>query len=135
MNLGAFLREQGHFAPEIELLAIIRRIDTDGDAALTLAEFSEFMRPLAAVSLPMPVPLSSVIIDPLPYAPAWRRYGWDYPIVSRYYPYYPRPVVDYPVTKTESIEIERPTYYSPSRAVKRTTYHSPMGSRTYTTVL
>jgi hypothetical protein len=55
----------------------------------------------------------------------------DYPLLSR--PYYP--LYDYPVTKTESIEIERPTYYSPSRAVKRTTYHSPLGRRTYTSIL
>ena len=144
VNLGAFLREQGHFAPEIELLAIIRRIDTDGDAALTLAEFSEFLRPLAAVSLPVPVPVSSLVVDPLPYVPAWRRYALDYPlsrplldvpVVSRYDPYYNRPLYDYPVTKTETIELERPTYYSPSRAVKRTTYHSPLGDRTYTQIL
>lgn len=32
VNLGAFLRDNGHFATEAELLAIIRRIDTDGDA-------------------------------------------------------------------------------------------------------
>jgi hypothetical protein len=114
-------------------LAIIRRIDTDGDAALTLHEFSEFLRPLSALPLPVPVSsyVSSVVVDPLPYVPAWRRYPLDYPLISR--PYYP--LYDYPVTKTESIEIERPTYYSPSRAVKRTTYHSPLGRRTYTTVL
>ena len=32
VNLGDFLRNNGHFATESELLAIIRRIDTDGDA-------------------------------------------------------------------------------------------------------
>jgi len=45
-NLGAFLRSQGHFATEKELLSIIRRIDTDGDARLSFPEFSDFMRPV-----------------------------------------------------------------------------------------
>ena len=42
--LGSFLRNQGHFCDEMMLLAIIRRIDADGDAMLTLDEFIEFLR-------------------------------------------------------------------------------------------
>jgi Ca2+-binding EF-hand superfamily protein len=38
-NLGNFLKNNGHFATERELLAIIRRIDTDGDAKLSYSEF------------------------------------------------------------------------------------------------
>ena len=44
VNLGSFLRAFGHYASERELLAIIRRIDTDGDARLSYAEFAEFLR-------------------------------------------------------------------------------------------
>lgn len=43
-NLGTFLRQQGHFASERELLSIIRRIDTDGDARLSYSEFAEYLR-------------------------------------------------------------------------------------------
>ena len=43
-NLGSFLRSCGHYATERELLTIIRRIDTDGDARLSYAELSEFLR-------------------------------------------------------------------------------------------
>lgn len=43
-NLGSFLRSCGHYATERELLTIVRRIDTDGDARLSYAEFSEFLR-------------------------------------------------------------------------------------------
>lgn len=43
-NLGAFLRNCGHYASETELLAIVRRIDTDGDAQLSYSEFAEFVR-------------------------------------------------------------------------------------------
>lgn len=43
-NLGTFLRSVGHYASETELLAIVRRIDTDGDAQLSYAEFAEFIR-------------------------------------------------------------------------------------------
>ena len=42
-NLGIFLKNNGHYASEKELLAIIRRIDTDGDAKLSYSEFSEFL--------------------------------------------------------------------------------------------
>ena len=43
-STGNFLRTQGHYASETELLAIVRRIDTDGDAKLDYSEFSEFLR-------------------------------------------------------------------------------------------
>ena len=43
-NLGTFLRSVGHYASETELLAIVRRIDTDGDAQLSYSEFAEFIR-------------------------------------------------------------------------------------------
>ncbi len=43
-NLGSFLKNNGHYASEKELLAIIRRIDTDGDAKLSYSEFSDFIR-------------------------------------------------------------------------------------------
>lgn len=43
-NLGSFLKNNGHFATERELLAIIRRIDTDGDAKLSYSEFADFIR-------------------------------------------------------------------------------------------
>ena len=42
-SLGAYLRANGHHSSEIELLAIIRRIDTDGDASLNFNEFAEFL--------------------------------------------------------------------------------------------
>jgi Ca2+-binding EF-hand superfamily protein len=45
VNCGAFLRQNGHYASEMELLAIVRRIDTDGDAILLYSEFADFLRP------------------------------------------------------------------------------------------
>lgn len=68
VNLGAFLRQNGHFSSEMELLAIIRRIDTDGDASVDYNEFAEFVRPLAPVARPVlaPVPPPRVVVaDPL----------------------------------------------------------------------
>jgi len=44
-NLGAFLRSAGHYSTERELLSIVRRVDTDGDARIAFAEFSEFIGP------------------------------------------------------------------------------------------
>lgn len=43
-NLSGFLKNNGHYASEKELLAIIRRIDTDGDAKLSYSEFADFIR-------------------------------------------------------------------------------------------
>lgn len=43
--LGNFLRIQGHFSNEMELLAIIRRIDTNGDAIISFDELNEFLKP------------------------------------------------------------------------------------------
>ena len=43
-NLSTFLKNNGHHASEKELLAIIRRIDTDGDAKLSYSEFADFIR-------------------------------------------------------------------------------------------
>ena len=57
VNLGAFLRSLGHYASEMELLAIIRRLDTDGDCEVDFTEFAEFMTPLSPLvrpSLPLP---------------------------------------------------------------------------------
>lgn len=43
-NLSVFLKNNGYYATERELLAIIRRIDTDGDAKLSYSEFADFLR-------------------------------------------------------------------------------------------
>ena len=45
VNMGSFLRQNGHYSSEMELVAIVRRIDADGDANLDYNEFAEFMRP------------------------------------------------------------------------------------------
>ena len=60
-NLGTFLRAYSHAASEVELLAIIRRIDTNGDAVIDINEFTEFMQtqanpfPRTQTSNPTPV--------------------------------------------------------------------------------
>lgn len=164
VNLGGFLREMGHFASETELIAIIRRLDTNGDASITYSEWCEFLNASPGIStapvtttvvsrpLPEPLPLPSSLYYP------YYRY-WDYPYYGRYspywsryypysrYPYYPSyysryyPTLPYPSplppseTTTTSYDHEPATAYSPSRTVKRTTVHSPYGSRTYTSVL
>jgi Ca2+-binding EF-hand superfamily protein len=53
VNVGAFLRQNGHHASEMELLAIVRRMDTDGDAILLYSEWADFLRP--ASPSPRPV--------------------------------------------------------------------------------
>lgn len=162
VNLGAFLRDMGHFASETELIAIIRRLDTNGDASITYSEWCEFLAAAPGVSLTSTAPVTTVartLPDPLPlpssyYYPYYRYWDWPYysrylpyysryspyysrypyyPYYSRYYPYSPAPLPSESVTT--SYEHEPATAYSPSRTVKRTTVHSPYGSRTYTSLL
>jgi hypothetical protein len=75
VNTGAFLRNVGHYASEMELIAIIRRIDTNGDASITFSEFSEFMRPA------IPAPRMSVASSP-PRASSASRYSASSPLKS-----------------------------------------------------
>ena len=49
LDVADFMRSQGAFISELELVAIIRRMDTDGNCAINLREFSDFMRPLGGV--------------------------------------------------------------------------------------
>lgn len=51
-NLKVFLKNNGHYADDREVLSIIRRIDTDGDAKLNYEEFSEFLRLSGSSSRP-----------------------------------------------------------------------------------
>lgn len=151
VNLGAFMRENGHFASETELLSIVRRLDTDGDASVNYTEWCEFLRPVAGLG-PLPLPVPAPIVEPLPTPISYysRYYDWpyhrysDYPYYSRwadwrhpysrYYPYYSR-YYGAPETTSVTYDVERATPLSPARTVKRTTHHSPYGSRTYTSYL
>lgn len=76
VNLGAFLRSLGHYASEMELLAIIRRLDTDGDCEVDFTEFAEFMTPISPLVRPATLPLPPLPPHPMdfplshpPYAP------------------------------------------------------------------
>jgi len=79
-NLDSFLRSQGHSASQDELVAIIRRLDSSGDATVSYSELSEFLRPGSA---PLSyVPLSrSYYVSPS----SWRYLSYGSP---HYYPYY-----------------------------------------------
>ena len=54
VNLGSFLRQNGHYASEMELVAIVRRIDADGDANLDYNEWADFLKPAFPGSTPRP---------------------------------------------------------------------------------
>ena len=51
-NLKRFLRSVGHVATRKQLIGIIRRIDTDGDAKINLEEFGEGIRSQFALTSP-----------------------------------------------------------------------------------
>jgi Ca2+-binding EF-hand superfamily protein len=56
-NIQNFLRINGFLATDAEVIAIIRRLDSDGDSRVAFEEFAEALRP--AVPVPSPVPVSS----------------------------------------------------------------------------
>jgi len=147
VNLGGFMRDHGHFASETELLAIVRRLDTDGDASITYGEWLEFLRSPAPEPLPpMTMPLPPVR-PPLPsyhysryydwplsrYGDDWRynsyldRGDWPY---SRYNPYYSRYYSPYGYSR-HAPPFEASRYAPPSEAksvsydVEKPTPYSP----------
>jgi hypothetical protein len=54
-NLQTFLRLNGFVATDAEIIAVIRRIDADGDNRVTLDEFADAVRP----AIPSPLPVAS----------------------------------------------------------------------------
>lgn len=44
-NMRAFLKKAGHYPTEEEVIAIIRRLDTNADSSVSYAEFSEAIKP------------------------------------------------------------------------------------------
>lgn len=52
-NLRTILKFHNYYLTDRELLAIIRRIDTDGDAKISYGEFSDFMKFESLVSKPL----------------------------------------------------------------------------------
>lgn len=56
-NIQTFLRLNGFVATDSEVIAIIRRLDSDGDNKVTLDEFADAVRP--AVPLPSPIAATS----------------------------------------------------------------------------
>ena len=53
VSLGSFLRSHYHYLLEKELLCIVRRLDTDGDARISYSEFSDFLRSEYVVERPI----------------------------------------------------------------------------------
>jgi len=52
-NLKRFLRSMGHLASKAEIVAILRRLDLDGDAKINLQEFGEAIKTQLASSRPV----------------------------------------------------------------------------------
>jgi Ca2+-binding EF-hand superfamily protein len=130
VNVSDFLRSQGAYLSELELVAIIRRIDTDGNCSVTMRELDEFMRPLSGVkptyaspartastkySSPVRVRTTASLLDS-PVALS-RSFSVErrVPLVSSVSPYaYPTYFdLDYPAYKYRYLDYPYP-YYRPS---------------------
>lgn len=51
-NLKIFLRKMGHHVVKKELVAILRRLDLDGDSKISYHEFIEAIKPVSPEILP-----------------------------------------------------------------------------------
>merc|ERR1712070_1021017 len=86
--LEEFFRKNHHFMTDYEIMAIIRRIDTEGDAQITFVEFVEFMNSDSELPLSRTAPIAvynppyrSIAADMYPY------YSYPYHYRTTYYPY------------------------------------------------
>lgn len=112
VNLGAFLGAHGKNFDDMQLLAIIRRIDTNGDATIDLNEWTEFLRckagPIAVHPQALPFahntrPVGQIIRNQGPglmHPPAENQPGYHYE--------YPVKTVDYePVVRMETVPVTK----------------------------
>jgi len=122
VNIGEFLRTQGHFASETELVAIVRRIDTNGDCSISSGELAEFLRPLGGVK-------TVITSSPVRYSSPVRTSPIRYssPVRVR-----TATLIESPVSLNRSLSVERrysPVYVSPSRYVYDPVYPASYYSR------
>jgi len=114
INIGEFLRTHGRFASQDHLVAIVRRIDTDGNCQITSSELAEFLRPLSGVKATVvyssPVRTSSPIRVSSPVRTSPIRYSS--PVRTR-----TATLIESPVSLNRSLSVERvrysPVYVSP----------------------
>jgi Ca2+-binding EF-hand superfamily protein len=142
-EVALFLKRAGYYVTDLESLAIIRRLDTDGNSMISYAEFADFMRKL--VPAPSGVPVVSYVA-PSPYYPSYlpsysSSYLYSrYPYYSRYYsPYaysrYSAPVYDYVPSYARTSVSPAVSYSSPVKTTKignTTIIESPSRSTAYT---
>ena len=107
VNLGAFLGAHGKNLNDMDLLAIVRRIDTNGDATIDINEWTEFLRTKKPCETVLPMRPAGQIIrqapmstGPIHHAPAEAHPGYHYE--------YPVKTVDYePVTRIETVPVTK----------------------------
>ena len=113
VNIGDFLRSQGHYASETELVAIVRRIDTDGNCTISSGELSEFLRQLAGVKPTYASPARTLST----------RYSSPVRVRTT-------TLLDSPVSLGRSYSVERRSTYTPV-AYTAPLYYSPYRYRYY----
>jgi Ca2+-binding EF-hand superfamily protein len=138
-EVSLFLKRAGYYVTDLESLAIIRRLDTDGNSLISYAEFADFMRKL--VPAPSTVPVTTYVAPSVYYPPYSASYLYSrYPYYSRYYsPYsysrYYDPVYDYVPSYVRTSVSPAVSYSSPVKTTKignTTIIESPSRSTAYT---
>lgn len=64
-NLKSFLRKMGHQPVRKEIVAILRRLDLDGDSKITYQELSEGLKPVSPEILPQNLREQAIDKSPL----------------------------------------------------------------------
>jgi hypothetical protein len=142
-ELAEYLKSAGYDATPEEIVAVIRRLDTDGSQTITLLEFSKYMKLLS----PAPKEVDVSLYNPKTYAapsyesPYYRSYLGYSPYYSRYwdYPYYSSPYYsrywDYPYSsRYSSYPYWRSSYYYDRYSPSYSSYSSYLDAKygTYT---
>lgn len=126
VTLDDFFKRNSHFMSDYELMAIIRRIDTEGDAQITYLEFCDFMKTDPGYPLYKTTPLelySPYYRSLLPYS-YQHDLPYYYSTIPRYRYYYSPPRVTTPTkTKVDDDKVDlNEKYTSPYRSTYRSPY-------------
>lgn len=138
--MDEFFKRMGHFMNDYEIMAIIRRIDVEGDAQIGFSEFAEFMRTEQPVSLSKSMPVTVPYYLRTPLLPKPYEIYRPYEVPVRTFPtrtrstsfaVYERPSNARVVDDNINLLYTASPYIRPTSLERSRSYYSPVYSRYY----
>lgn len=131
-ELSEFLKKNGYDATPDEIVAIIRRLDTDGSQTISLIEFSKYLQLLTPAPQEVDVkyynPTTPKFVDlpPTYYRSSYISPYWDSPYAYSRYPYYSRYSSPYWRSPYSYGPYYSPSYYSSYTRPTYRSYYDPV---------